>query len=106
MKIEELAAQLKPKTNDPSKVVIKDGEVVGEQTPLGPTTRPDRLLGPAPFSLCFPHTSHSVRQHATQRAIDEALEGMDQETRFDALLFNPVTHRFSRHTNHLGGVEL
>lgn len=105
MKIEELAAQLKPKTTD-SKVVIKDGEVVAEQTPLGPVTRPDRLLGPAPFSLCFPHTSHSVRQHATQRAIDEALEGMDQESRFDALLFNPVTHRFSRHTNHLGGVEL
>jgi hypothetical protein len=105
MKIEELAAQLKPKTNDP-KVVIKDGEVVGEQRPLGPTIRPDRLLGPAPFSMCFPHTGRSLRERHTQAAIDEALEGMDQESRFDALLFNPVTHRFSRHTNHLGGVEL
>lgn len=100
MKIEELAALLKPKNNDPSKV--KEGEVV-EQAPLGPVTRQDRMLGPAPFSICFPHSPH---QRHTQLAIEEALEGMDRESRFDTLTFDPSTRRFNKHTAHMGAVEL
>lgn len=121
MKIDELATALKPKVIDHTLPVI-------DLKPETPITRPDRLIEcPAPYSICYPHTpgNRSFRERQSQAQLDAALEAMDAtddearaaapvagEARFDHLTFDPFNGIFrrrsstSRHTAHLGGVEL
>jgi len=94
MKIKNL-----PPCSNPSSLSSREG--CARQTPLGPVTRRDRMLGPAPFSICFPHSPH--QRHNPQAVTTPG--GMDRESRFDALTFNPTTRR-SRAHNHMEGWEL
>lgn len=103
MKIDELASKLRPTT------AVKEGEVRPQ-----PETRPERLIGPVPFSICFPHTSRrSQAERDTQAALDAALEDMDRDASFSAISFDPFNGTFKRRRqhgprcdSHLGGVEL
>lgn len=114
MKIDELATTLKPKGE------VKEGVIVPEMTPLGPVTRPDRLLSPSPLTICFPHTpgNRSFRHRSSQAALDDALEAMEKEDRegkvggFDGLFYDPVARTYRRFLSarrpdaHLGAIEL